>query len=59
MTAADDARREHFDSLTRSEQEAAIRRMAADGASEYGISAATGLSVEMVRRILGERDHAE
>jgi hypothetical protein len=44
----------HFHALDRSEQVAAIRRMSADGMSDYGISHATGLAVEMVRRVLHE-----
>ena len=46
----------HFLLLTREEQHAAIRRLASAGMNEYSIAAATRLSVEMIRRILGERD---
>lgn len=45
----------HFHALDREEQAAAIRRMAADGVTDYGISHATGLAVEQVRRILAEQ----
>jgi hypothetical protein len=46
----------HFLLLTQAEQAAAIRRLAAAGWSEYGIAAATRLSVEMVRRVLTEEN---
>jgi hypothetical protein len=49
----------HFHVLTRAEQEAAIRKMAGVGMSDYGISHATGLAVEQVRRVIGERDAAD
>jgi hypothetical protein len=40
------------------EQRRAIARLAASRVSDYTIAAATGLSVEMIRRILGEhRSH--
>ena len=42
----------HFLLLTREEQAAAIRRMAATGWTEHSIAAATGLHVQQVRRIL-------
>jgi len=45
----------HFDALSRDEQRAAIQRLALDGMSDYGIAAATRLSVEAVRQILGEQ----
>jgi DNA invertase Pin-like site-specific DNA recombinase len=44
----------HFNILTRDEQAAAIRRLAASGQSEHTIARATGLSVEMINRILAE-----
>lgn len=44
----------HFHSLDREHQAAAIRRLAVAGQSDHTISAATGLSVEMVRHILGK-----
>jgi hypothetical protein len=44
----------HFLLLDRSEQEVAIRRLAASGMNDYGIAAATRLSVEMIRRVIGE-----
>jgi hypothetical protein len=43
----------HFLLLDRDAQESAIRRLAASGMRDYTIAAATGLSVEQVRRILG------
>ena len=45
----------YFALLTRDEQRAAIVRLAASGASEYTISAATRLSVEQIRIVLGEQ----
>ena len=45
----------HFMRLSRDEQRAAIHRLATSGMSDYGIAAATALSVEMVRTILGEQ----
>lgn len=44
----------YFAMMTREEQAAAIKRMASLGWSDHGIASATRLSVEMVRRILGE-----
>jgi hypothetical protein len=44
----------YFAMLSRDEQHAAIHRLAESGMSDYGIAAATRLSVEMVRAILGE-----
>jgi ABC-type phosphate/phosphonate transport system ATPase subunit len=45
----------HFLLLERREQEAAIRRLASSGMGDYGIAAASGLSVEQVRRVLAKR----
>jgi DNA invertase Pin-like site-specific DNA recombinase len=45
----------HFLLLDREQQESAIRRLAAAGMPEYTIATATGLSVEQVRRVIGER----
>jgi hypothetical protein len=47
-------RRLHFTTLTRSEQAAAIRRLSATAQPYTTIATATGLSVEMIRRILAE-----
>lgn len=44
----------HFTTLTRDQQSMAIRRLAASGQSEHTIARATGLSVEMINRILAE-----
>jgi hypothetical protein len=44
----------HFHTLTHDEQAAAIRRLAASGQGEHTIAHATGLSVEMIRRLLAE-----
>jgi hypothetical protein len=41
----------HFLALSHEEQAAAIRNLAAQGWSDYGIAGATRLSVEQVRRI--------
>jgi hypothetical protein len=43
-----------FALLTREEQAQAIRRLHNSGYSDHTIAAATGLSVEMVRRVLAE-----
>lgn len=51
---SDAARMRHFHTLDRSRQAEAIRRLAATGMSDHGISHATQLSLEQVRRILGE-----
>jgi hypothetical protein len=44
----------HFHLLSREEQEQAIRRLANAGYAEQTISAATQLSVEMIKRVLAE-----
>ena len=51
--------RRNFQLLNRAEQAEAIRRMAAGGVSDQTIAAATGLSVEVVRRVLSERASAK
>ena len=48
-----DARMLHFALLSEEEQHAAIRRLANSGMADTSIAAATMLSVEMVRQILG------
>lgn len=48
------ARMAAFERLTREQQSEAIRRMLRDGVPEYTVAAATRLSIEMVRRIVGE-----
>ena len=45
-----------FDALTRDEQKQAIFDLADEGFGDYGIAAATKLSVEQVRQILAERN---
>jgi hypothetical protein len=45
-------RRMHFHSLSREEQAQAIRRLAVEGRGDHSIAAATGLSVEQIRRVL-------
>lgn len=58
MTAADtDLRMRAWYALDREQRVAAIRRLAADGYTDHGISHATGLSVEQVRQALGPDDH--
>lgn len=47
--------RQNFAALTRDEQAAAIRRLAREGMSDYGLAHATGLAVEQVRAVLAER----
>ena len=49
-----DPRMHHFESMARDDQATAIRSMAASGMSELALSAATRLSVEQIRRVLGE-----
>ena len=46
----------HFHAMPHDQQVQAIRRLAAAGQGEHTIAQATGLSVEMVRRVLGERE---
>ena len=53
--SAVDARMLHFAMLTESEQHAAIKRLANSGMADTSIAAATMLSVEQVRMILGAR----
>jgi hypothetical protein len=50
--AGDGIRRRAFTLLTRSAQIEAIRKLAASGMSDGGISRATGLSTEMICRLL-------
>jgi hypothetical protein len=50
-----DQRMWHFQLMSYDEQCAAIRRLASSGMGHYTIAAATGLSVEMVRKILGRQ----
>lgn len=49
----------HFLLLSRDEQRSAIQRLARSGMTDYGIAAATALSVEMIRTILGEQKATE
>lgn len=51
----DYARMAHFAALSQPQQAEAIRRMAAQGWSDHGISSATCLAVEFVRRVIGDR----
>jgi hypothetical protein len=55
MTATVDARMGYFMMLTEEEQHAAIKRLAASGMAATSIAAATMLSAEQVRVILGQR----
>jgi hypothetical protein len=50
-----DARLRHFACLDRTQQEQAIRRLAAVGHGDHTIAAATRWSVEAVRHVIGER----
>lgn len=45
----------HFTTLDQGQQEQAIRRLASTGMTDYGISHATGWSVEAIRRCLAEQ----
>lgn len=53
-----DARMAHFLALDPDQEAQAIGRLAASGASPYAIASATGLSVEMIRRLLAEQKAA-
>jgi hypothetical protein len=57
--AGGDARMRHFQLLTHDRQVQAIRGMLAQGTTEYGVAAATGLSVEFIRQVLGENADRE
>ena len=61
MIVAASAQRElhHFVILDREQQASAIRKLAASGVSDYGIAAATRLSVEFVRAVIGPRKPRE
>lgn len=48
-----DRSRYHFETLSPEQQATAIRRLAFEGFTELGCAAASRLSVEQVRRILG------
>jgi hypothetical protein len=45
----------HFLLLSHDEKCAAIRKLAASGVGDHEIAAATMLSVEQIRKIIGER----
>jgi hypothetical protein len=49
----------YFAMLTEAEQHAAIKRLASSGMADTSIAAATMLSVEQVRIILGARTQCE
>jgi uncharacterized protein YoaH (UPF0181 family) len=51
---ADVMARQHFLSLRHEEQAQAIRRLAAVGHGELTISHATGLAIEVIKRVLAE-----
>lgn len=55
-TADIPAERRYFDALDVTGRESAIRGLAASGASDYAIAAATRLSVEQVRRVLADTE---
>jgi hypothetical protein len=50
------ARMQHFRALEQDQQAQAIQRLALAGQSEQTIASATGLSVEMIRRVLVESE---
>lgn len=55
LTSENDRRRMlHFHALGFTEQAGAIRRLAATGMTHDGISRATGLAVEQLRRVLAD-----
>lgn len=45
----------HFELLDHEEQRSAIQRLSVAGMGDYAIAAATMLSVEQIRKILGEQ----
>lgn len=47
--------RQHYHALSREQRELAIRGMRADGHSDHTIAHATGLAVEQIRQLIGER----
>lgn len=49
----------YFLLLSRDQQLEAIRRLHALGWSDYGIASATRLSVEQIRRLLGEQQETD
>lgn len=51
----DQQARDHFALLPHDQQAQAIRRLAAAGQGDHTIARATGLSVEMIRRVLAEQ----
>ncbi len=51
---AHEPHRAHFHELGRDQQAAAIRRLAAQGMTDYGLAHATSLAVEQIRQILGD-----
>lgn len=53
-----DSRLLYFTLMTRTEQEATIVKMFNSGWTELGISAATKLSIEQIRRVIGQRREA-
>jgi hypothetical protein len=53
-----DARMFHFRALDHALQAQAIRRLATAGHTDHTIARATGLSVEMVQRILADQEIA-
>jgi hypothetical protein len=55
VTPLRDREMSHFLMMSEADRHAAIQRMAKNGWSDYSIAAATRLSVEMVRKLLGER----
>lgn len=59
LFSGDRARTAHFAALDREQQEQAVRRLAATGMGDHTIAAATQLSIEQIRRILGEGREAQ
>jgi len=51
--------RRAYDELTAEQKQKAVCDLIDAGMSEYGAASATGLSVEMVRQILAERNARE
>lgn len=55
MTQAEQQRMLYFAMMTEAEQREAIKRLADSGVGDHGIASATGIAVEAVRSIIGQR----
>jgi hypothetical protein len=55
VPSPNDSHMAHFRSLSFEAQAGTIRQLAATGMSLQGISRATGIAIEQLRRVIGER----